>query len=526
MSVQPIDFSWINTTDETKNNLERLSTPLKKNEHFEVDRTNNTIKIVKSEWFAKVVYYFQEKRINREVKELVKANIIEMANALPENLSDEQQHDVQVFFLERLAPLSQKIFDRKVFGEVEKVDEDGEVVVDGIKNKNLLPQILNPQLADTVKTDDNALDTQRKLQRRIEKTRLAINLGIELKPISQGASGSYFARDHKMKIIGVFKPGIEESSSTGTPKLSHRIKNCVQACFGINTAASFWPASGYVSEKLTTVLADHLDIDVVPRAEVTRLTSEKFVRAQRANAATEEEGSYQIFSPGTKSADEILKLNSMGPVFGNLRMRFNTWRYKDQISGKVSQPDFEKLAVTDGLILNKDRHFENWLIKKEPREDGTHEIVLIDNQLTFPKVNPAIDNRFYRRQQNKWGSLPHAEKPFSKEIKQDTTIALRGANLQALLDGLQAASTTDLDAEIKAFNEVDPGSGSSQELAFKQRVVVLLYAFEKDIPIREYAGIKSIQEMQDFTRSINPDLDFDLNDENALNAYLELPEAI
>lgn len=509
MSIQPqpIDFAWINNND-TKTNLQELSKTLKKDEHFEVDQTNHTIKIVKAEGFGKLVYFFQENRKNREVKELVKSTIIQLVNALPADLDDAQQTDLRTLFLERMKPLSQKVFDRKALGADEIID------------KKRLPQILNPKLADTVKTEANKLDTQRKLQRRIEKTKLGMDLGIKLNPISQGASGSYFARDHKMKIIGVFKPGSEESTSTGTPKLIHRIKNAFGECMGISANSNFWPGSGYVSEKLTTVMADHLDIDVIPRAEITKLTSDQFVRAKDEKAAVEEEGSFQIFSPGTKSADELLKLNSMGPVFGNIRLRFNTWRYKDQITEKISQSDFEKMAVTDGLILNKDRHFENWLVKKEARSDAdrSHEIVLIDNQLAFPKVNPSIDNNFYRRQQNKWAVLPQAKQTFSQDLKDRTIPLLRGDNLRGLLDKLQVASQLGTNDGVGTFTQVDVDMGSSQALAFKQRVAVLCYALDQDITIREYAGIKSLDEMIAFV----PISILDITDEGALNRYLGL----
>ena len=52
----------------------------------------------------------------------------------------------------------------------------------------------------------------------VESVRTAIELGMHPKLISQGSSGSYFARNSGGKIVGVFKPKDEEPYASKNPK--------------------------------------------------------------------------------------------------------------------------------------------------------------------------------------------------------------------------------------------------------------------------------------------------------------------
>lgn len=526
------DRDWYKSLDYndiyTKQHIDTLSTDLtdlKGKQHFEVrtdDFGNKELAIVenKSLW-SKVKYFFQKDRKNEQVKLLISETVVNLVKILPQEMEDEDIKCTQDFFFNRLAKLSNDVFDRSILGDKQI-------------NKKILPEILSPELAKTRKDDTLTpeQDTERKLERRIEKTRLAKKLGIPLKTISQGASGSYFARDHKMKIIGVFKPGREESGGVNTPKTMVRIKNLfVKNVLGIDLQGSFWPSSGYIAEAMTSKLAEHLDIDVVPRSKVTSLMSDQFLSAQIRKRETKETGSYQIFAPETKSADETFHLDSEKSKFANMFLKLNVWRYKDEITKKIAQKDFEKMALVDGLIANRDRHFENWLVETEGKKDGTHRIALIDHQLAFPKVNPPKNDRFYRRNQNKWAVLPQAKEAFSPEIKDKVNTLLKGENLQALLDQLQVAGAPAKGKKVKKFQDIEENEDRiiSQEFAFKQRVVVLLVALalpeaedKKKFSIRDYAGLKSMEEMEAFVND-NIDMpDFDLQDPAFVDAYLGL----
>lgn len=67
----------------------------------------------------------------------------------------------------------------------------------------------------------------------VESVRVAIRQEVHPSMISQGSSGSYFARDPDGKIVGVFKPKDEEPYAAGNPKWNKWIhRNLFPCCFG------------------------------------------------------------------------------------------------------------------------------------------------------------------------------------------------------------------------------------------------------------------------------------------------------
>lgn len=78
---------------------------------------------------------------------------------------------------------------------------------------------------------------------------------------------------------------------------------------------------------------------------------------------------------------------------------------------KLILKNFEKVAFFDLLTGNNDHHFRNLLLLDE-------KLVLIDNANSFPwchdKDRPQ--NRTRPLHWFKWSTLPHAQKPFSKEL--------------------------------------------------------------------------------------------------------------
>jgi phosphatidylinositol 4-kinase type 2 len=55
----------------------------------------------------------------------------------------------------------------------------------------------------------------------VESVRTAIELGVHPKLITQGSSGSYFARNAQGKVVGVFKPKDEEPYASRIATCSH-----------------------------------------------------------------------------------------------------------------------------------------------------------------------------------------------------------------------------------------------------------------------------------------------------------------
>lgn len=67
----------------------------------------------------------------------------------------------------------------------------------------------------------------------VESVRLAMEQGVQPLMITQGSSGSYFARNPEGKVVGVFKPKDEEPYAAGNPKWNKWIhRNLFPCCFG------------------------------------------------------------------------------------------------------------------------------------------------------------------------------------------------------------------------------------------------------------------------------------------------------
>jgi phosphatidylinositol 4-kinase type 2 len=67
----------------------------------------------------------------------------------------------------------------------------------------------------------------------VGSVRIAIEQGVHPRMITQGSSGSYFARNTEGKVVGVFKPKDEEPYAAGNPKWNKWIhRNLFPCCFG------------------------------------------------------------------------------------------------------------------------------------------------------------------------------------------------------------------------------------------------------------------------------------------------------
>lgn len=75
--------------------------------------------------------------------------------------------------------------------------------------------------------------SKREFEGVIEGVRTAIEQGMHPRMISQGSSGSYFARNSSGKVVGIFKPKDEEPYAAGNPKWNKWIhRNLFPCCFG------------------------------------------------------------------------------------------------------------------------------------------------------------------------------------------------------------------------------------------------------------------------------------------------------
>ncbi|XP_036900738.1 phosphatidylinositol 4-kinase type 2-beta [Sturnira hondurensis] len=268
----------------------------------------------------------------------------------------------------------------------------------------------------------------------ILKAEQAIEFGVFPERISQGSSGSYFVKDPKRKIIGVFKPKSEEPYGQLNPKWTKYVhKVCCPCCFGRGCLV---PNQGYLSEAAASLVDEKLHLSIVPKTRVVWLVSETFnystidrAKARGKKYALEKVpkvgrkfhriglppkiGSFQLFVEGYKEAEFWLRKFEADPLPENIRKQF--------------QSQFERLVILDYIIRNTDRGNDNWLIRYEKQKHGTKtkeadwvdgkesliQIAAIDNGLAFPFKHPDE----WRAYPFHWAWLPQAKVPFSEETK-------------------------------------------------------------------------------------------------------------
>ncbi|XP_055494109.1 phosphatidylinositol 4-kinase type 2-beta [Leucoraja erinacea] len=291
----------------------------------------------------------------------------------------------------------------------------------------------------------------------------AIESGIYPQRISQGSSGSYFVKDAKGRIIGVFKPKTEEPYGQLNPKWTKFVhKICCPCCFG---RSCLIPNQGYLSEAGAYLVDEKLGLGVVPKTKVVWLASETFnysaidrAKSRGKKYALEKVpkvgrrfhriglppkvGSFQLFVDSYKEADYWLRRFETDPLPENTRKQF--------------QSQFEKLVILDFIIRNTDRGNDNWLMKYEKPENRTEfcdkdskwthcqepiiKIAAIDNGLAFPFKHPDE----WRAYPFHWAWLHQAKIPFSQETRDSVLPRISDMNfVQDLCEDLNELFETD-----------------------------------------------------------------------------------
>lgn len=272
------------------------------------------------------------------------------------------------------------------------------------------PDWVRPATAETLTFDyEGSSDRMTKLQFDdiVESVRTAIEMGTHPKLISQGSSGSYFARNTHGKVVGVFKPKDEEPYASRNPKWTKWIhRNLFPFFFG---RACLIPNLSYVSEAAAYVLDTQLRTNLVPYTDIVALSSKSFHydfwdrRAfyRRKKPLPEKVGSFQVFLKGFKDANIFLKEhpwpdqhNTGFSTASAPRRKKRRWAEECRPSGPQSDYDedeesrpntadqeqqrrvfwsdalqqsfreqLEKLVILDYIMRNTDRGLDNWMIK-------------------------------------------------------------------------------------------------------------------------------------------------------------------
>ena len=262
----------------------------------------------------------------------------------------------------------------------------------------------------------------------VESVKVAIELGVHPKMISQGSSGSYFARNSEGEVVGVFKPKDEEPYASRNPKWTKWIHRNLFPCFF--GRACLIPNLSYVSEAAAYVLDSRLQTNLVPYTDIVWLSSKSFFYDfwQRSNYYRKRKplpakvGSFQVFLKGFKDANIFLRdhpwpdqLNSGFRPEDGVRKKKQPWTdtcgprrvdsedeqdtpgesrpstSDEQTQGRkfvwtdtikqAFREELEKLVILDYIMRNTDRGLDNWMIKVDWQ---TQEVSIVSEP---PKLN-------------------------------------------------------------------------------------------------------------------------------------------
>lgn len=121
------------------------------------------------------------------------------------------------------------------------------------------PEGVRPISAEALSRPQEGVMSREEFAVIIESVRLAIEHGVQPLMISQGSSGSYFARNPDGKVVGVFKPKDEEPYAAGNPKWNKWIhRNLFPCCFGRAWYVhDGWLYSNPIKEPYTNCMQSH-----------------------------------------------------------------------------------------------------------------------------------------------------------------------------------------------------------------------------------------------------------------------------
>ncbi|KKZ64161.1 hypothetical protein EMCG_01509 [[Emmonsia] crescens] len=293
------------------------------------------------------------------------------------------------------------------------------------------PDGIRPVTSESLEYDPADADrmTKEEFDAVVDSVRTAIELGVHPKMISQGSSGSYFARNSQGKVVGVFKPKDEEPYASRNPKWTKWIHRNLFPCFF--GRACLIPNLSYVSEAAAYVLDTRLKTNLVPYTDIVYLSSKSFYYDfwDRRSAwggrkqLPAKVGSFQVFLKGYKDANIFLREHpwpdqqNTGFSAGNApRKKKRPWNEACRPSGVQSddedeyddhhfapsplqeeslhprfywsenlkqafREELEKLVILDYIMRNTDRGLDNWMIKIDWR---TEDVSIVAEP---PKVN-------------------------------------------------------------------------------------------------------------------------------------------
>ena len=321
----------------------------------------------------------------------------------------------------------------------------------------------------------------------VESVKVAIELGVHPKMISQGSSGSYFARNSDGHTVGVFKPKDEEPYASRNPKWTKWIHRNLFPCFF--GRACLIPNLSYVSEAAAYVLDTRLRTNLVPYTDIVYLSSKSFyydfwdrsAYYRKRKPFPAKIGSFQVFLKGFKDANLFLRdhpwpdqTNSGFRPQDAPKRRKRPWTESCRPSAIASEDEeeesqnalhspelegasqrgsrfvwteglqqsfregLEKLVILDYIMRNTDRGLDNWMIKVDTQ---SQEVTIVSDP---PKMNgqteyhagptmvvparkdneSAKERSPYRRQDSMVAANRSSSSPAASDIPKDVSISI------------------------------------------------------------------------------------------------------
>jgi hypothetical protein len=227
----------------------------------------------------------------------------------------------------------------------------------------------------------------------VESVRLAIELNVHPRMISQGSSGSYFARNSDGKVVGVFKPKDEEPYASRNPKWTKWIHRNLFPCFFGRACRTnmvpytdivwlssksfyydFWDRrKAWMGKKrlppkagsFQVFLKGYRDANLFLREHPWPDQTNPGFRAQDAPKRKKRPWNEACRPSGIQSDDEDEEEYTNGqartpsPQEESRERRFH---WTENIKQSFRE-ELEKLVILDYIMRNTDRGLDNWMIK-------------------------------------------------------------------------------------------------------------------------------------------------------------------
>ncbi|RYP73708.1 hypothetical protein DL771_003421 [Monosporascus sp. 5C6A] len=263
--------------------------------------------------------------------------------------------------LERWADEIASKFKRKGKGRPGEEEERLEIVYSVFQP----PDGVRPATAEALAALPEPAMSKDEFDEIVQSVRTAIDQGMHPSMITQGSSGSYFARNTDGKIVGVFKPKDEEPYAAGNPKWNKWIHRNLFPCFFGRAWRAFYRKKKPLPAKpgsFQVFLKGFKDANVFlrehpwPEQYWSGFRSNDTHRNRRKRWADScRPSSRRAASDHSESEDEhdSAEERPLGP---------DNFVWTESLKQSFRE-ELEKLVILDYIMRNTDRGLDNWMIK-------------------------------------------------------------------------------------------------------------------------------------------------------------------